>query len=82
MVTDEWTKREQDILERLRAKAPAAGLTAEEVEMLKQVLDAFRVWRAFGRGARFIVVTLAAIAAAIAAYETIVDRLRQWLVGS
>ena len=75
-------EREADALHRLLARAPAAGLSEADVAALREVIEAFRAWRALGRGVRFLVVALGLVAAAIAAWETIAARAREWLSGS
>jgi hypothetical protein len=79
---DDWTARESELLKKLVEKAPAAGFSADEVALLRQVLDAYRGWAALGRATRFLVVSLALVAAAVAAWETLIGKLRTWLVGS
>lgn len=72
---------ERRALERLLEKAPAAGLSASEIEALREVLRAYEGWQALGRGVRALVVTLAAVAAAVAAWDVLVARVKAWLAG-
>ena len=68
-------------LRKLLERAPAAGLTEAEVAALRDVVMAFEGWRALGRATRFLVVTLGLIAAGIAAWDAVVERVRAWLAG-
>jgi hypothetical protein len=80
-VTDNG-EREAEALQRLLRAAPAAGLSAADVDALREIIKAFEGWRALGRGVRFLVVTLGIVAAGIAAWETIAGKVRSWLTGS
>jgi hypothetical protein len=74
-----WADREQEILDKLVARAKTdPQFTAEEEKVLKELIDAFRGWRSFGRFAKLIVITLGMLAASIAAYDAILERIRQW----
>ena len=68
-------------LRKLLERAPAAGLTEAEVAALRDVVRAFEGWRSLGRATRFLVVTLGLIAAGIAAWDAVVERVRAWLAG-
>ena len=68
-------------LRKLLERAPAAGLTDAEVAVLRDVVRAFEGWRALGRATRFLVVTLGLVAAAFAAWDAVVERVRVWLAG-
>ena len=50
--------------------------------MIREAIKAYEGLRAFGRGARFVVVALGLVAAFIAAWETVTGKVREWLVGS
>lgn len=83
MPGDKWTAREAELLQRLAERAEADPLfTEDEVDLIKQVLEAFRGWRAFGRGLRAFVVTMGMIAAAITAWGVISERVRAWILGN
>ena len=69
------------LLSRLAARAPALGLTAEEVQALRRVAERERALELMGRFGRLIVVTLGLVAAFIAAWDVIVERVRVWLAG-
>ena len=68
-------------LRKLLERAPAAGLTEAEVAALRDLVRAFEGWRALGRATRFLVVALGLIAAGIAAWDAVVERVRAWLAG-
>ena len=69
------------LLARLVARAPAMGLTAEEVAALRRVAERERALETMGRFGRLVVVTLGLVAAFIAAWDVIVERVRAWLAG-
>ncbi len=69
------------LLARLAERAPAMGLTAEEVVALQRVAERERALAVLGRAGRLIVVTLGLVAAFIAAWDVIVERVRAWLAG-
>lgn len=75
-------EREAEALQRLLAHAPAAGLSGDDVKVLREVIKAFEGWRALGRGMRLLVVTLGLVAAGIAAWDVIAEKVRAWLSGS
>lgn len=53
--------------------------SAEEVELLREIISAFRSLRALGRLTRFVVVALAAVGAALAAWNSIREEVTKWL---
>lgn len=74
-----WTSEEIETLRRLIQKAETdPDFTADDISALRTILDAFKGLRAFGRFAKWIVVSLAAIAAAVTAWETITAKVRIW----
>jgi hypothetical protein len=48
---------------------------------IREMVQTYEGVRAFGRFARMLIVTLAAIAAAVAAWDTISAKVRIWLGG-
>lgn len=82
MAKESWAEREAEILARLADKADAdPSFTPDEVKVLRELIAAFRGWRAFGRGVKVIVVALGLVAAGLTAYDAIMDRVRAWLTG-
>lgn len=81
-MTDDKTAREAEVLERFAQRAQDdPQFTDEEAKVLRQVMDAYRGWQAFGRGVRVIVVALGLVAAGLTAYDAIMDRVRAWILG-
>ena len=79
---DDRTEAELALLRRLEtAAAGSSQFTADEVAMIREAIKAYEGFRAFGRGARFVVVALGLLAAGIAAWETIATRVKAWLAG-
>lgn len=74
-----WTETEVGTLRRLIKKAEQdPEFSSDDIEALKQILDAFRGLRAFGRFAKWVVFILAAVAGAVTAWETITSKARTW----
>lgn len=79
-MTSSWADREQEILNKLIERAKTdPQFTEEEEKVLKDLIEAFRGWRSFGRGLKLIVISLGMLAAALAAYDAILERTRQWI---
>ena len=77
-----WTPSELVALRRLIAKAESdPDFTKDDITNLKQLADAFRGWQYLGRFTKWLICLLAALAGAIAAYETITTKVRTWLGG-
>ena len=75
-----WTPTELAALRRLIAKAESdPDFTADDITNLRQLADAFRGWQYLGRFTKWLIFLLAALAGAIAAYETITTKVRTWL---
>lgn len=74
-----WTETEVGTLRRLIKKAEQdPEFSSDDIEALKQILDAFKGLRAFGRFAKWVVFMLAAVAGAVTAWETITSKARAW----
>lgn len=74
-----WTETEVGTLRRLIKKAEQdPEFSSEDIEALKQILDAFKGLRAFGRFAKWVVFMLAAVAGGVTAWETITSKARTW----
>ena len=77
---DETSERELALLKRLEAMASRAPeFSEDEVRMIREAIRAYEGLRAFGRGARFVVVALGLVAAFIASWEAITNKVREWL---
>jgi len=75
-----WTPSELVALRRLIAKAESdPDFTKDDIVNLKQLADAFRGWQYLGRFTKWLIFLLAALAGAIAAYETITIKVQTWL---
>jgi len=75
-----WTPSELVALRRLIAKAESdPDFTKDDIMNLKQLADAFRGWQYLGRFTKWLIFLLAALAGAIAAYETITIKVQTWL---
>lgn len=72
-----------DVVEKLeqRVKQDASYFTEAEYEALHKIVEAYRAWSVLGRGVRWVVFGLAALAAAMTAGETIVEKLKAWFTG-
>jgi len=76
----DWTPTELVALRRLIAKAEIdPDFTKDDIMNLKQLADAFRGWQYLGRFTKWLIFLLAALAGAIAAYETITIKVQTWL---
>lgn len=76
----DWTEAEIGALRRLIKKAEAdPEFTQDDIQALRQIADAFKGLRAFGRFAKWVIFVLAAIAGAVTAWETITAKARTWL---
>ena len=75
-----WTPTELAALRRLIAKAESdPDFSTADITNLKQLADAFRGWQYLGRFTKWLIFLLAALAGAIAAYETITIKVQTWL---
>lgn len=79
-MANEWTDAEIGTLRRLIKKAEQdPEFTKDDIQALRQIADAFKFLRAFGRFAKWIIATLAALAVALGAWETVAAKVRAWL---
>ena len=75
-----WTDDEERLLRVLIAKAQNdPDFSSDDVELLREIIQAFAGFRAFGRFTKWIVVGLAGLAGALAAWEAVLLRMKQWL---
>lgn len=76
----DWTDAEIGTLRRLIKKAEAdPEFSKDDIQALRQIADAFKGLRAFGRFAKWVIFVLAAIAGAVTAWETVAAKVRTWL---
>lgn len=57
------------------------AFSGEELKALREVLMVYEGLRAWGQGARWIVMGLAALAAAVTAWEVLSAKVRAWFGG-
>lgn len=53
----------------------------DDAAVLKDIIEAYRGWRYFGRMSKIIIFTLGAIAGFIAAWDVLVAKLRAMVIG-
>ncbi|MGB1266336.1 MAG: hypothetical protein ACPG6L_11495 [Nereida ignava] len=76
----DWTEAEIGTLRRLIKKAEQdPEFSPDDIHALRQIADAFKGMRAFGRFAKWVIFMLAAIAGAVTAWETVSAKVRTWL---
>lgn len=76
----DWTDAEIGTLRRLIKKAETdPEFTKDDIQALRQIADAFKGMRAFGRFAKWLIFLLAAMAGAVTAWETVAAKVRTWL---
>lgn len=75
------SKQVEDVLQKLLDSAPAAGLSAREVDTLREVIAAFRGWKILGRATRWFIVALTMLAGAAVAWDTLWSHVRGWFQG-
>lgn len=77
-VTD-WTDDDRETLHRLAERLERdPSFSKQETELIREMIAVYRGVRAWGRGARFFIIGLAGLAAAITAGETIFHRVMRW----
>lgn len=73
---------EDDLITRIEKKADCdPEFTDEEREIIHKMIKAYRGWIALGWGFKWVTMVLAGLAGAIAAYKTIIEEVRKWLIG-
>ena len=78
----DWTDKEIGTLRRLIQKAETdPDFTQDDINTLKQLADAFKGLRAFGRFTKWVVFALAALAGFLTAYEQVMEKVRAWVAG-
>lgn len=74
------TEHPEDLLRRFEEHvAHDPHFSAEEAEMMRQIMEAYRTWRVLGRATKWFVLTLATMSAGIVAWEHLVTSLKKWL---
>lgn len=56
--------------------------TPEEVQLAKKLLEAYKGWIFVGRMGKLVILGLAAVAASITAWESILGKVKVWLTGA
>jgi hypothetical protein len=68
------------VLEKLEEAVDSSSqFTPEEVALIKRLVEAYKGWLFVGKTGKFIILVLATIAGAIAAYDVIIAKVRLWL---
>lgn len=81
MTEQTWTLKEDELLARLADKLKHdPQFSREDEDALRGLIEAYKSWRIFGRGAKWIVYILAALAGAIAAWNSIILEVKKWFV--
>ena len=79
MTDSDFVTREDELLKRLAEKLKNdPQFSPDDEAALRALIQAYQGWRMFGRGAKWIVYILAAIAGAMTAWNTIIAQARQW----
>jgi len=79
---DDKTRQEFEALRKLEKHAETgSSFSEDEIAMIKEALRTYQGFRSFGYGARMIIVTLGMVAAFVAAWETVIGKLRAWVAG-
>lgn len=74
------TDHPDDLLRRFEEHvAHDPHFSAEEAEMMRQIMEAYRMWRVLGRATKLLVVVLATMSAGVVAWEHLVASLKKWL---
>lgn len=78
-----WTDEDADRLKKLAERLERdPSFSAEDAAIIHEMIMVYRGLRAWGRGTRFLIVGLAAVAAAVTSWEVITEKVRTWLGGS
>jgi len=78
----EWTREDQEALRKLSDRLQRdPSFSEQDAEIIREMIAVYRGVRAWGRGARFLIIALAAVAAAVTAWETIWAKGQQWFGG-
>jgi len=75
-----WSEEDREALERLKRRLDKDPyLTPDEIELLREIISVYRGIQAWGKLTRILVVSLAAVSAAVIAGQDLWERLKQWL---
>jgi hypothetical protein len=78
----EFSNGEMERLRKLLDRADRdPSFSDEDKELLREIICVYRGIRAWGIGARFIVVVLASIAGGLAAWDVVSGKVRAWFGG-
>lgn len=70
---------EERLMQKVEALAKGQQFDAEEMAILKEIIEVYHGVRALGRMSRAVIVSLGLLVAAFASWDTVAARLRQWL---
>jgi hypothetical protein len=78
----QWTDQDAERLRRLLDRADRdPSFSKEDADLLREMIRVYRGIRAWGMGARFLVVVLAGLAGGLAAWEVVTERVGKWFGG-
>jgi hypothetical protein len=78
----EWTDQERETVRKLANRLQDdATFTEADMAVIREMIGVYRGVAALGRLARVAVVSLAAVAAAVTAWEVLSAKVRAWLGG-
>lgn len=79
---EDFIAKEDELLRRLAEKLKADPQFSDaDYKALRGLIQAYEGWRIFGRGAKWVIYVLAAIAGGMTAWNTIVAQARAWWGG-
>ena len=55
------------------------GFKEEEVQVLRDIIDAYKAWATLGRATKWLLLLLASISAFIASWNHVTEALKKWL---
>jgi len=78
----QFTDQEMERLRNLMDRADRdPSFSKEDAQLLREIIGVYRAIRAWGIGARFIVVILASVAGGLAAWDVVNEKVRAWFGG-
>lgn len=81
-MSSDWTDTEMAVLRKMMKKAEEdPDFSAEDKEVIRQFLDAFKSLMFLGRFTKWVIFLLASIAGAIAVWDQLAAKVRTWLGG-
>jgi hypothetical protein len=70
---------EERLMQKVDALVKDRQFDADEMAILKEIIEVYHGVRALGRMSRAIIVSLGLLVAFLASWDTVAARLRQWL---